>query len=132
MSREKKLAKQAQIAAEKVKSDAMKVKMTFSENKFYNDLENPIYLAGKEYEIVGGDMIERWLKRGGTIVNGTVPSAKQDAPNPSEIVKKPIEYPTLKKEETKPVATPPAPIEDEETEEMQDPETEPGQDEDAE
>ncbi len=45
-----------------------KVKMTFSESKFYNDLSNPIYGPGKVYELEGEDWIQRWIKRGGTIV----------------------------------------------------------------
>lgn len=46
-----------------------KVKMIFTENKFYNDLKNPIFEANKVYELEGADWIQRWLKRGGAIVD---------------------------------------------------------------
>lgn len=42
--------------------------MIFEENKFYTDLENPLYLKGKVYE-VEERMVGRWLKRGGVLVD---------------------------------------------------------------
>lgn len=45
-----------------------RVKMRFSEHKFYNDLNNPIYLKGEIYDIEGADKIQRWLLRGGEII----------------------------------------------------------------
>lgn len=69
MSKQKKLAKAA--AAEAAENEPkQKVVMVFSEDKFYNDLSKPLYEKGKPYEIVGADMIQRWLKRGGEIVKG--------------------------------------------------------------
>jgi hypothetical protein len=64
------------------------VKMRFSENKYYNDLDNPIFLKGQVYEIVGADMINRWLKRGGEIVEGETeePVARVAGANPEEVV----------------------------------------------
>lgn len=73
--------------------DSGKVKMSFTEHKYYNDLNNPLYLAGEVYEIED-NMVERWLKRGGKIVSGEIKLAKQDEPNPSKIVQadvKPLE-----------------------------------------
>lgn len=46
-----------------------KVKMKFKEHKYYNDLDSPIFEAGKVYEIEGSEWIQRWLKRGGEIVD---------------------------------------------------------------
>ncbi len=46
-----------------------KAKMLFTEDKFYNDLSNPIFEAGKVYELEGADWIQRWIKRGGAIVD---------------------------------------------------------------
>lgn len=43
------------------------VKMIFTEDKFYNDLKNPLYKAGIVYD-VEKPMVQRWLKRGGKIV----------------------------------------------------------------
>ena len=63
-----------------------KVKMIFSEEKFYNDLTKPHFEKGKIYDVVGADQIQRWLKRGGKIVEGELEMAKADEPNPSEIV----------------------------------------------
>lgn len=63
-----------------------KVKMRFSEHKYYTDLEKPIFMAGKVYELEGAEWIHRWLKRGGEIVAGEIPSTQPDEPNPSTIV----------------------------------------------
>lgn len=52
-----------------------KVRMRFKENKFYNDLTKPHFLAGKIYTVEGQDMIDRWLKRGGEIVEDESPKA---------------------------------------------------------
>ncbi|TXG78097.1 hypothetical protein E6Q11_01700 [Candidatus Dojkabacteria bacterium] len=50
-------------------SDGKKVKMIFKEAKFYNDLANPIFFPNKVYELEGQDWIERWIKRGGAIID---------------------------------------------------------------
>jgi len=68
-----------------------KVKMKFSEHKYYNDLNNPIFDAGKVYELEGAAWIQRWLKRGGEIVEGVLPTAKADELNPSTLVDQVIE-----------------------------------------
>lgn len=44
------------------------VKMRFKEDKFYTDLNNPIYRKGQIYDIPN-NMVERWIKRGGTIID---------------------------------------------------------------
>jgi len=61
------------------------VKMRFKENKFYNDLDVPLYIAGEVYVIKGADMIQRWLKRGGEIVEGDLEFPETEA-NPSDVV----------------------------------------------
>ena len=45
-----------------------KVLMRFEENKFYNDMDNPEFEAGKVYTLEGENWINRWLKRGGIIM----------------------------------------------------------------
>ena len=62
-----------------------KVIMIFSENKFYNDLENPIFFANTSYELEGADWIQRWLKRGGKIVEGELPLPEHEV-DPSTLV----------------------------------------------
>lgn len=62
-----------------------KVKMKFKENKFFNDLDNPMFLAGVEYELEGADWIQRWLRRGGEITSGALNFPTPEV-NPSEIV----------------------------------------------
>lgn len=44
------------------------VKMIFSEPKYYNDQDHPIFEANKVYELQGADWIERWIKRGGRVI----------------------------------------------------------------
>lgn len=65
---------------ETISPEEQKVKMRFSEHKFYNDLNKPLYEAGKVYEVVGAGFIQRWLKRGGVIVEGELnfPEHKTD------------------------------------------------------
>jgi len=48
------------------------VRMKFSEAKYYTNLDVPCFEAGKVYEIVGADQVQRWLKRGGSIVEESV------------------------------------------------------------
>lgn len=64
----------------------MKVKMKFSEEKFYNDQTKPMFEAGKVYELEGFDWIQRWLKRGGEIVEElkVKPVPVQEAPKEIE------------------------------------------------
>ena len=70
------------------------VKMRFKEAKFYNDLSKPLYLPGEVYQIEGADMIQRWLKRGGEIVEGKleqpphVVNESKIVDNKSEVVSK--------------------------------------------
>lgn len=54
------------------------VLMKFTEHKYYNDLSTPLFYAGKVYELEGADWIQRWLKRGGEIIEGDVVVAKAD------------------------------------------------------
>lgn len=65
---QKNLEKSARIQAAKEADSKEKVCMTFSEPKFYTDLSKPIFEAGKVYELEGADWIQRWIKRGGVIV----------------------------------------------------------------
>lgn len=44
------------------------VKMKFSEDKFYNDMDTPFYVKGIVYD-VPMEMKDRWLTRGGIIVD---------------------------------------------------------------
>lgn len=70
---------EVKVVEENVTLDSKKTKIVFSEDKFYNDLANPIFVAGKVYEIEGDDWIERWIKRGGTIVQNTAaPDSDKD------------------------------------------------------
>lgn len=59
-----------------------KVKMKFKDNKYYNDLSNPHFYAGKVYEIEDKD-VQRWLNRGGEIVDGSLRMPKV---SPKEIL----------------------------------------------
>lgn len=62
-----------------------KVVMVFKEHKYYNDLDTPIFEAGKPHTLEGADWIQRWLKRGGEIIEGqfVLPSGKT---SPSKVV----------------------------------------------
>lgn len=62
------------------------VLMKFSEHKYYTDQDTPIFYAGKTYKLEGAAWIERWLKRGGTIVEGEAPVTPQEPVNLSEVV----------------------------------------------
>jgi len=80
----KKLEKSASLqAAQEVAGD--KVLMRFKEHKFYTDLNKPHFEAGKVYELEGRDWINRWIKRGGELVD-SAPSevvALSSVPEPS-------------------------------------------------
>lgn len=81
MSRNRKLMK---AVAEQVKHDLdaqQAVKMKFNEDKFYSDLTVPHFEKGKVYEIKGADQIQRWLKRGGEIVQGGLDIPPQEINN---------------------------------------------------
>lgn len=81
-----KLKKQAKRAAKVIENLAPnKVVMTFPTRMFYNDLDAPMFEPGKEYELEGADWIQRWQKRGGVIVKGSL-SVPEVIPNPSVIV----------------------------------------------
>lgn len=75
------LSKQVQKSAEA--SEEKTVKMIFSEQKFFNNLNEPLFLKGKVYELQGFSWIERWQKRGGKILpsNTDLPHAEQVAPS---------------------------------------------------
>lgn len=51
-------------------------KMIFPEDMFYDNPAVPLYDKGKEY-LVPGNMVERWLMRGGVIVGQGQPSVQQ-------------------------------------------------------
>ncbi len=72
-------------------------KMRFGEDKFYTDPNTPLYLKDEIYD-VPGNMVDRWLKRGGVIVTDEVILPKP-APAPA-----PVEPP---KAEPPPVIEPP-------------------------
>ena len=57
-----------EVAAE-AKEASKTVAMKFSKNMFYTDLDNPIFFSGVVYELEGEEWIQRWLKRGGEIVD---------------------------------------------------------------
>ena len=78
-----------------------KVKMKFSEHKFYTDLNTPMFLAGKVYDVEGADWIQRWVKRGGEIVEGEFPVVEADEPNLSALTS---DDKTPKNVENEPVA----------------------------
>lgn len=61
------------------------VKMKFKEDKFYTDRSKPYFEKGKIYEVKGTDQIQRWLKRGGEIVEGELKYPKTEL-NLSEVV----------------------------------------------
>lgn len=64
-------ANQIETPAQDFPETVQKVKMTFSEHKYYGKtMDVPHFEKGKVYEVVGADMIQRWLKRGGVIVQG--------------------------------------------------------------
>lgn len=65
-----------------------KVKMKFKEHKYYTDKDKPIFYAGKIYELEGADWIQRWLKRGGEIVQDARPAPAPTPSNPSVVVPK--------------------------------------------
>lgn len=54
--------------ADKVADSHDGVWMRFSEHKYYNDLNVPIFEAGVVYKLEGEMWIHRWMKRGGEIV----------------------------------------------------------------
>lgn len=68
-NKNKKLEKSAAQQEAKELAVKDKVLMRFSENKYYNDLENPIFEKGKTYVLEGAGWIQRWLKRGGEILD---------------------------------------------------------------
>ena len=85
MSKIKKNTKPAKTVKVTENLEPNKVKMVFSEHKFYNDLNTPIFEAGKVYELEGAGWIQRWLKRGGNIVEGDF-SLPEVEINPSALV----------------------------------------------
>ena len=82
---QKKIEKEMAKAKVQKENSSQKVKMKFNEDKFYNDFTKPEYEKNKVYTIEGADKIQRWLKRGGVIVEGEL-KVEEPAPNPSELV----------------------------------------------
>jgi hypothetical protein len=82
-------------------AEELKVLMRFSEHKFYNDLNKPIFEAGKIYELEGAAWIQRWTKRGGEIVeNAKEATAEAHIPPPAESNPVPVEeMPVIQEEE---------------------------------
>lgn len=106
MSKDKREAR----AVVKAEQDKVKVKMRFTEEKYYNDPNTPHFEKGKIYEVQGQDIINRWLKRGGEIVTDEMlkkeaqdaAKAKVEAPKKSEEAPvNPVEG-SEKKDEDKP------------------------------
>lgn len=90
MSKEKKKIKRLEKeAVQKSVSAKPPVKMVFGENKFYHDMYNPLYLAGKVYDIES-HMVDRWLRRGGIIVD-EVSNHKAENKEPIEPVQEKLE-----------------------------------------
>lgn len=77
-----------------------KVKMKFKEDKFYKDRHTPVFVAGRVYELEGAAWIQRWLIRGGEIVEDARPPQKP-AVDPSVIIPKSGAPADDKKTETK-------------------------------
>lgn len=77
-----------------------KAKMKFTENKFYTDQNKPIFVPGVVYEITGADQIQRWLKRGGVIVE-EAKSAPCQSHHKEEIIETEVEFFTEKKYKNK-------------------------------
>lgn len=89
--KEDKARERAQTAKE---NSQKKAKMRFTSDMFYNDPTIPKYVSGEVAEIVGGDMIQRWLKRGAEIVDDKTPVGKPEADKPKvEAPKVPDEVP---------------------------------------
>lgn len=80
--------------APKPENSVNTVKMVFKEDKYYNDLNEPKYRAGIVYDIIGSDQIQRWLKRGGEIVEGQLEFPLPDPVNPSTVVEPKTSEPT--------------------------------------
>lgn len=94
----RKLEKEAKRQAEQEASDSKKVLMRFSEDKFYNDLDNPVFEKGKIYEISGADKILRWTKRGGEIIEAKDLKKGEETLQPNQ--PDPVEPVTSDPEET--------------------------------
>lgn len=88
MSKQKKVQKV--LAEKEALNEGIKqvVKMKFYEDKFYNDPAKAHFEKGKVYEVKGADQIQRWLKRGGVIVEGQLEVPEQEV-NPSVVVEDP-------------------------------------------
>lgn len=82
------------------------VKMKFPRDMYYNDMNVPLYNAGKVYEIEDS-MVTRWIKRGGEIVEDEKPQPKVEAPPKTEDAKQePVED---AKEKAEDIPSKPAP-----------------------
>ena len=73
----------APVSAPKSKSS----RIIFEEDQFYNDPKTPLFKAGVEYEISNEGnrpgWIQRWLKRGGKIIE-TAPGEESKVTPPAE------------------------------------------------
>lgn len=65
-----------------------RVKMKFAQHMYYNDLDKPIFEAGVVYELEGAEWIQRWIKRGGEVLEGDTGLPDSAPANPSELVAK--------------------------------------------
>jgi hypothetical protein len=76
------------------------VKMIFSRDMFYTDLEVPLYSAGKVYD-VDLKMRDRWIKRGGQIVSdlSKVEYRQKETLKHQEVPKEPVEQKEEKQED---------------------------------
>lgn len=81
-----------------------KVLMRFKNHQYYNDLGNPIFLAGEIYELEGAGWIQRWVKRGGEIISKEeatkkyIPSSQPESIDPSGLNSPRVEAPQAPKE----------------------------------
>lgn len=107
----------------------MEVKMKFTKEMFYNDMTKPEFEPNKIYTLKGAGWIQRWLKRGGIIVEGefTMPevtpeqieAAKAVVSSPSEPAHKdaePVQAPSAPAASSNQVVVPVEPVKDEEKE----------------
>ncbi len=64
-------------------------KMKFPKDMYYNDLSKPLYLKGEIYEVEDKN-VQRWLNRGGEIVEDKVEPVHVPVPVPAPVAEEPI------------------------------------------
>lgn len=82
MSKKDREQKAKDRAKEVEENSKKRAKMRFGTDVFYNDLKKPKYVKGEVAEIVGGDMITRWMKRGAVVVDDKTPLGVPKAETP--------------------------------------------------